>query len=179
MKIKIDEIPEDGLSLDLSEEGSSLMEIAGPLEYAIVGTVEGHMELLKVGDQLLTIDGSLKAKVTSQCSRCLKPLEEEHSIAFKESLLLSADGAGGGEGKERELSMRDMDYTVMEAPELDTAEVFVGQIVDVVSDRQLCKDSCKGLCHSCGQDLNEGTCGCQGPDNIDIRFAKLKGLKIK
>ncbi|VAV84358.1 COG1399 protein, clustered with ribosomal protein L32p [hydrothermal vent metagenome] len=181
MKIKIDEIPEEGLSLDICEEGSSLMEIAGPLDFLVAGSVEAHLDIGRVGAELAVIDGSLNARVATECSRCLKPIEAEHKVAFRETLLLSADGAGGGEGKERELSLRDMDYTVMEAAELDTNDILISQLVQEASSTPLCREDCRGLCHSCGSDLNAGQCGCDSPcdDDIDKRFAKLKDLKLK
>ncbi len=179
MKIKIDEIPLEGLSLDISEEGSSLAAAKDTPGFTVVGAVDGHLDIGKVGEEFVIIDGSLKATIATECSRCLHPIVTEHSVVFKETLLLSADGAGGGEGKERELSIHDMDYTVMEEGELDTADIISAQVVELVSVKPLCKESCKGLCASCGKDLNEGACDCPGPDDIDKRFAKLKALKLK
>lgn len=182
MKIKIDDIPEEGQSLELSEEGSLLVEAAGVLDFEIGGKVEAHLDISKVGDQLVSVDGTLKAKTSTECSRCLKPIETELSVPFKDTFLLGADGAGGGEGKERELSFHDMDYTVMEGTEIDTNDILIEQIVLASEGNPLCKDDCKGLCRTCGVDLNKGTCGCvsTGQDeHIDKRFAKLKDLKLK
>ena len=41
--------------------------------------------------------------------------------------------------------------------------------------RVLCSEDCKGLCHKCGKDLNEGDCGCDHRE-IDPRFAVLQQL---
>ena len=38
-----------------------------------------------------------------------------------------------------------------------------------------CKLDCKGLCPTCGTDLNAGDCGCQ-VDEDDDRFDVLKSL---
>jgi len=67
----------------------------------------------------------------------------------------------------------------MEGAELDTAQILIAQIVQEVSLKPLCMESCKGLCHSCGRNLNTDPCGCDSPDNIDKRFAKLKDFKLK
>ena len=40
--------------------------------------------------------------------------------------------------------------------------------------RLLCDQDCKGLCHRCGKNLNDGPCGCQ--KELDPRFAALKQL---
>ena len=44
----------------------------------------------------------------------------------------------------------------------------------------LCKEDCKGLCPTCGADLNEGPCACDSSDDIDPDnpFAVLKNLKF-
>ena len=41
----------------------------------------------------------------------------------------------------------------------------------------LCREDCKGLCHRCGADLNEGPCGCK--PEVDPRFAALAQLLDK
>ena len=39
----------------------------------------------------------------------------------------------------------------------------------------LCDKDCKGLCQSCGENLNERTCDCKH-EKIDPRFEALKDL---
>ena len=39
----------------------------------------------------------------------------------------------------------------------------------------LCRPDCLGLCIECGQNLNEGDCGCEN-DDIDPRLAQLRTL---
>ena len=36
----------------------------------------------------------------------------------------------------------------------------------------LCDDDCKGLCSTCGANLNEGPCGCAPGDDADFEMAK-------
>ena len=40
--------------------------------------------------------------------------------------------------------------------------------------KALCRDDCRGLCPTCGADLNAGPCGCR--EEGDERLAKLKSL---
>ena len=46
-----------------------------------------------------------------------------------------------------------------------------------LDSKLLCKDDCKGLCHRCGKNLNDGPCGCQ--KELDPRFAALRQLLEK
>ena len=41
-----------------------------------------------------------------------------------------------------------------------------------VEGKYLCSEDCKGLCSTCGADLNEGECGCS-KGNIDPRWSQL------
>ena len=45
----------------------------------------------------------------------------------------------------------------------------------------LCTDDCKGLCTTCGANLNEGPCGCQHENDVNPNspFAALQGLVIE
>jgi uncharacterized protein len=40
----------------------------------------------------------------------------------------------------------------------------------------LCREDCKGLCQSCGADLNAGLCSCEQGE-VDPRWAALAELK--
>lgn len=40
----------------------------------------------------------------------------------------------------------------------------------------LCRDECRGLCLTCGADLNQDDCGC-APDLVDHRWAALDALR--
>ena len=44
--------------------------------------------------------------------------------------------------------------------------------------KKLCREDCKGLCPSCGKDLNEGKCDCSDKE-IDARWLPLNELKNK
>ena len=46
-----------------------------------------------------------------------------------------------------------------------------------LDSKLLCKEDCKGLCHRCGKNLNDGPCNCQ--KELDPRFAALKQLLEK
>jgi uncharacterized protein len=42
--------------------------------------------------------------------------------------------------------------------------------------KPLCSDACKGLCPTCGTNLNRGTCDCTS-EWEDPRFAALRALQ--
>jgi uncharacterized protein len=44
--------------------------------------------------------------------------------------------------------------------------------------KKLCSEDCKGLCPSCGKNLNDGPCNC-AEEIIDPRWELLQKLKTK
>jgi uncharacterized protein len=52
------------------------------------------------------------------------------------------------------------------------------QVILAVPVRQLCSAECKGLCPSCGKNLNQESCGCE-KQGSDPRWAALGSLRDK
>ncbi len=58
---------------------------------------------------------------------------------------------------------------------VDLDDLVREQILLALPTRQLCRDDCKGLCPTCGANLNQTTCDCSA-EEIDPRFAALAQL---
>ena len=97
----------------------------------------------------------LDAVVDTKCARCLKPLQLPVKMDVEEVV--------GEEGVELEGTLLNMDNIVK------------NNIVVELPIRFLCKDDCKGICSSCGADLNITECNCKH-EHFDERFAVLKKL---
>jgi uncharacterized protein len=108
--------------------------------------------------------GTLEARVTGECSRCLDPLERRIDARIDE--LFSYPEKIKGDEEE-------------DVPALSGDDVDLGPLVhDVIAleaeERPLCKPDCMGLCAQCGARLEDD------PDHhhevIDPRWAALSGL---
>ncbi|HEY2867628.1 MAG TPA: DUF177 domain-containing protein [Pyrinomonadaceae bacterium] len=119
------------------------------------------------------IKGSISAPLEIDCTRCLVSVEHDLNITFHVDFV---DREMFPESKETHLENSDLDTDVIEGNELDLAAVAREQILLELPVQVLCKEDCKGICPTCGKDLNEGECGCCG-DEIDPRWAVLKDLK--
>ena len=97
---------------------------------------------------ILTLEGTLTAEMTCICDRC---------------------GAEFDSVKETPLSV-----TIVEE---DTGDNPSTCFVLDMETKFLCDEDCKGLCSSCGKNLNLGPCGCR--KTIDPRFAVLEQLLDK
>lgn len=175
MKIKLDEITEAGLSLDVVEQGSALNEIAGgSLDFSFPSPVNAHLELSRQGRSFF-ISGEIKATIRMSCSRCTREFDYPYDASFSSYY----ERAGKGAERDSELKPADLEVNFIEGDEIDTADLLLGQIALELPMQPLCSEDCKGLCPKCGADLNLGDCGCARDTGKESKFAKLKDFKIK
>ncbi len=175
MKIKIDDIPEAGLSVDITEEGRNIEALAGgKLDFSMPSPVSAHLEFTRT-DGNVFVAGDLKARIKLVCGRCLKEFEEAIVTSFTDFFV-----RGRQEEKEKEeLRAEDLEINYLTGHELDTNEIILGQISLEVPMKPLCTPVCKGLCPKCGADLNVGECKCPKDEKTDSMFASLKDFKVK
>lgn len=112
---------------------------------------------------------------TLNCVRCLEPVDAPAEIETALLLLTKADDSAAGSDDEQELGREDLGVQVLDEPEIDTRELALEQMQLAVPMKPLCREDCKGLCGTCGQNLNEGDCDCE--PEADPRWAALKALK--
>lgn len=174
MKINIDDIPENGLEVDVTEEGKDIEALAGgKLDFGFAAPVKTHLEINRT-DGDLYVAGEIKTAIRLVCSRCLKEFEHPLAMNFRDFFVKP-----GKEAKEKELKPEDMEVSYLSGPELDTTELVLSQLSLEVPMQPLCREDCKGLCPKCGADLNLGDCGCERGGKTDSKFAKLKDFKVK
>ena len=67
------------------------------------------------------------------------------------------------------------DYIVVEGETLDLDELVYSDIVLLTPPKYVCSEDCKGLCPTCGKNLNEGECACD-KQHTDPRLEALRQL---
>ena len=151
------DVPPDA-TLDLP-----LTEVTGPVEVRVL------LESLVDG---ILARGTVSAPATLSCARCLEPIGTRLSTEVVE---LFADPERTREDDEVEAG-----YEIREAtshPHIDLDVLVRDALVDSTPLRPLCASDCRGLCASCGTNLNTGTCRCEDED-IDERWAALRDLDL-
>lgn len=114
---------------------------------------------VSVDGDFIDVKLSVKTKLQMICSRCLDSYEKEIDIFIDETI--SKDEEEGH------------NIIIIEDNVLDLKEVAENGIYLELPFKRLCSEDCKGLCQSCGVNLNETTCSCEDLD-IDPRLAGLK-----
>ena len=113
----------------------------------------------------LSLEGTAETTLELACDRCLKPFVRE--LALPVSTLLA-----------EELEDEENDEIVLlEDGAVDLDEVFTTALVLSMDAKHLCSEDCRGLCPTCGADLNQGPCGCG--KETDPRLAALAQLLDK
>ena len=113
---------------------------------------------------ILRLTGTLTAEMICVCDRGGEEFE-----SLKE---LDLDATVVEENPEDDPSL-----FVLEGNEIDLDEILSTLFILDMETKFLCKEDCKGLCPTCGKNLNFGPCGCRKP--IDPRFAVLEQLLDK
>ena len=89
------------------------------------------------------------------------------------------EGAGDDEQVERagSFDLERADEELFDGKTIDLEPLVREQVLLALPMHAVCREDCKGLCGTCGKNLNEGECGC-APSQVDPRLAALKNIKL-
>lgn len=125
----------------------------------VEGEVRNHLGVLK-------LHATVRALYETQCARCLAPVKVDLNVPC--DTILSSDV----QNEERD------DIYQLEGDSVELDDIVIPALLLEVRMTYLCTPDCKGLCPTCGKNLNEGSCGCNGRE-IDSRLAVLQKLLDK
>ena len=170
--------------VDLSELGSERLELEASFP---PGTIEFSGDAVMQLDTLhwtgfvekkgpeVRLSGALTSKLKLTCDRCLEPIGEfvrrEFDLFFEER-----DSLVYEENAEIELDETTTQTAFLTGSDLPLGEIMREQVLLALPMKPLCDTQCKGLCPSCGQNLNIDSCGCS-PRAMHPAFEVLEKLK--
>jgi uncharacterized protein len=175
-KLKREDIPEEGIEIQLVEEEARLKELllqVPHVDFSFDKPVRANLMVNKSGKAIL-IRGRIETELLLQCSRCLGDFRFLLDSGCEVTLFPFEDEAFP---QEEELKTEDLRTSYYYEDVIDLSAIVQEQILLDIPYKPLCQASCKGLCSTCGQDLNRKGCSCKD-EIFDERFAPLKGLKI-
>jgi DUF177 domain-containing protein len=174
MRYKIKDIPSEGMLVQLDLPRTLFADALEGMDADLDATTGSvRVELSKDRDDNIFTHGDLKALVTLPCGKCLAP------ALIKVSAPLKMTFVAGDEPDESEDPLDDVDVTQHDGKEVDLEAIIREQLILGVPMAPRCRESCAGLCATCGQNKNERDCGHQQPTLEDPRLSVLKNLKVE
>lgn len=174
------------MKLDLNELVTNLgktyyyeiKEDCGSVEYTdlhCVHSIVGKADFTNTGS-LIIARGKLSTAIEVECARCLTKSTVPVEVTMEEQFPI-VDPQALAAAKE-ELADEEEKDPLFENNLFDLSEFIRQSVLVQVPIRPLCSDDCKGLCLTCGKNLNEGPCDC--PADLDASpFSALKQLLEK
>lgn len=156
------------LDLDRTPPGRSMLPIEGTVALGMgearapETTLCGELTVQNLEGRVLA-SGTLQACGTAECARCLAAFRLDWEVPVDLMVLRDVD-TDETEGETLLILQRDGEVDLAEALRECAALSFPQSTV--------CRDDCRGLCASCGADLNAGPCGC-AEEEIDPRWEGL------
>ena len=113
--------------------------------------------------QIVTIRATVTADIDTFCDRCAGEMTLHMAVPMEHTLVLEL------------FQEEDADqYIVLDDARLDVEALAAEDLVLDMPTKFLCREDCKGLCPTCGKNLNDGPCGCE--QEVDPRLAALADL---
>jgi uncharacterized protein len=178
MKISVDHIQEKALTLQIDEPVDAFPVLSGMQADGTClfsGPIRGQVSAVREYDHL-RVAGNVAVAVTLTCSRCLASYETHIGSNFT---IFFRKGSLDQETDEDETELNDQDLVsaTYSGDEIDLAHEIEEQVAMEVPFKPLCSETCKGLCPTCGKDLNLGDCSC-GHESVNFKFSALKDFKV-
>ena len=153
LKKKISEIHFDQtFTMDILEREEFVIKLKSPI--IIKGRVVNEGDIVEV-------NGNFSVSIEVECSRCLEEFEHLIHVDFEEYFSKS-------------INEHDDYYQILDG-DLILDEMVMDNIILSMPVRFICNEECKGLCHTCGVNLNKVDCDCE-MGTVNPKFAALKDL---
>ena len=110
---------------------------------------------------ILHLTGTLTADMICLCDRCGEEFDSVKEMPLDVTIV-------------EENPEDDPNLYLLQGNEIDLDEILSTCFILDMETKFLCREDCKGLCSSCGKNLNLGPCGCR--KSHDPRFAVLEQL---
>ena len=139
-------------------------------DYSIIRKSPVSLEIVNKGERNLQIKGSAEVVLAIPCDRCLEEVDTLISLDFEKEVDMKLD-------EEERIQALDEQYFI-EGYNLDVDQLVCSEILVSWPSKVLCKQDCKGLCNTCGTNLNLKTCDCE-PTDLDPRMAQIQEIFSK
>jgi uncharacterized protein len=177
VKIRIDDLKDKTVELVDEEPVAGYpsliaMEAAG--ECSFLAPLRISLAIAREYDHV-RVNGRVETELRLNCSRCLAEYRTAIDSPFT---IFYLRATGTDQDEEVELAEEDMISATYAGDEIDFTVEIAEQIVMAIPFKPLCREDCRGLCPTCGADLNNADCSCSRQE-INVKFSALKDFKVE
>jgi uncharacterized protein len=137
------------------------------VSYEFVHKDPVNLTITNLGNKKVMIEGDTNISLTLFCSRCLKEQIFPMDIDFQKEIDFNLTEEERAEG------LDETNYII--GYNLDVDTLIYDEILINFPMKLLCSEECKGLCKSCGANLNKETCDCDN-FNYDPRMSVIRDI---
>jgi uncharacterized protein len=177
VKIRIDHIKQKPYELHVEEPVTVfpvLVRMQADGECVFTGPVTADITIEREFDHLKAL-GRIVVPMALTCGRCLvtypSAVDSSFRIIFRKETTRHTEVED-----ETELCDDDLIASTYSGDEIDLAHEIEEQVAMEIPLKPLCDEDCKGLCPSCGADLNAVPCTCS-QEPVNLKFSALKNFK--
>ena len=138
--------------------------------YEVADSTPIELTIENTGNHVLKIYGKTDITVILPCDRCLEDVHTVIPLTFEQKLDMKQTA---------EDRIKDLDESsYLNGTDLDMDRMVYLELLMNWPHKILCKEDCKGLCATCGKNLNFGKCGCK-EEPKDPRMAAISDIFSK
>jgi uncharacterized protein len=179
MKLQVSQLQDGENRLEYTTEKSAelrkLVERMGREGHTVQGPLRADLSLTKL-DPNYYLKGRFQFVLRPDCSRCAEAFSYPIDHNFELGLVHLSSGKPQRTSTLAEES-EELDLNWFSDNELNLEPIFEEQFYLSLPFQPLCGPDCRGICQSCGKNLNEGPCGC-AEARLENPFEVLKKLKV-
>lgn len=182
--LRLSDIPTEGRSLDCRVNAEELG--LAPVDVQACEAFSLHAEIVPLEDEF-AVKGVVSGRVLRQCVRCLKDYQERLDLPFTAQYRTRKDKPqppakqpeASSEGLPEDVSaLAEGEIYSYTGDQVDLVPMLREQIILASPMQALCREDCRGLCPTCGQDRNLKPCGCVDKQ-LSNPFMVLRGLRAR
>ena len=100
---------------------------------------------------VIELFGNASGTLEMICDRCAEKFKKDISFEVNEKFRKEDEFSSDGD---------DSDFIILKGTSVDLSDIVYSNLYMNLPLKNLCSDTCKGICPVCGTNLNFGTCSC-------------------
>ncbi len=146
------------LKIDYMLDLSSI-DFSGSYPLSTPCKVDGE---IKNETDVVTLYATVEVLYSGNCDRCAAPVEKHFLVPMEHTFVTELNDETNDE------------FMLVPTMKFDLEGLATEDVLLYLPNKFLCDEDCKGICPSCGKNLNEGPCDCK--PEVDPRLASLLTL---